>query len=705
MRKRLILGSMLLCSIGTLAAGEPRPTAAPPELNSGKPDNTAPRVADAAAFDAPAFRDAIKAYSVGQIDAGDALARRQTDPAARAALEWAVIRKARTTLGFGRLVRFLQTYPEFPMQGWIKRRAENALFDEKRGSSTIRTFFADHPPETAAGRFELALVKSADGDEAEAARLVREAWRDNTLPRSIESAILDRFPSAISVSDLRFRAEKLVFLRQASEGFRVAQPLGPGYAAALRALNASVGERPDAEALLADVTPEFRHGAAYLFAKAQTARRADKLREAARAMQTAPRQSSELANTEEWWNERRILARALLDSGDATNAYSVASGYNATRDRVGIDAQFHAGWIALRFLNDAEAAEVHFARAAEFAKTPLSISRSNYWLGRARQAMQRKSADEAYSHAAVFGATFYGQLASEHLSLQELNLRSADPGESASNGFEARVGAKAIRLLLSNDARDLALPLATDYAQTLSTNSEADALARLVAEFRDANLLLTVAKLASQRGLAMDRHAFPLSGIPTFEPLENSVESAVVYAIARQESAFDPKAVSHAGARGLMQMMPATAAATARQFKVPFTLSQLTGDPQVNARLGAAHLGHLMRTHSGCYMLVFGGYNAGPGRVREWIAAYGDPREPNVDMIDWIERIPITETRNYVQRVMENFQVYRALLTGNQKPSLRSDLAQGTRPAIGVERDPIVTGSIARKPLASMSGR
>ena len=678
MTRRYALGCALLCLMASQGAAQPLPIDAVPTETEIVPSFQRWQP-DAATFDAAKFRDAIRAYELGQIAAGDALAATQTDRAAMAALEWAAIRKGRAVLGFDRLVRFVAGNPGFPMEGWIRRRAESALFDEKRSLATARAFFTGYAPDTAAGRVMLALVKRADGEEAAATQLVREAWRDNSLPRSLEAAIQKQFPNAIGMDDIRFRAERLMFQQQSQEALRVGQPLGQEYIALLGALRASTAESSEAEAAIERVAPTLRQRASYVFAKAQTLRRKGKLQEAAQAMLAAPRSESAIASGEEWWNERRLLARSLLDKGDATTAYAVASGYNATKDKTRIEAEFHAGWIALRFLHDAEAAEVHFARGASFARTPLSLSRSFYWLGRARDELHRASAEQAYEQAAIYGATFYGQLATERIRLPEINLRSLNGSAETRQSFESRTGARVIRLLLDNNARDLALPLAVDFAQTLADQRDVDALGDLLTEYRDPNLLLTVAKLASQRGMPMDRHAFPLFGIPPFEPVENSAERAVIYAIARQESAFDPKAVSHAGARGLMQMMPATAAATARQFNVPFDVSQLTGNPAVNAKLGAAHLGHLMQTHRSSYMLVFGGYNAGPGRVREWIEAYGDPRDPGVDMVDWIERIPISETRNYVQRVMENFQVYRALITGDHKVSVRADLARGMR--------------------------
>jgi soluble lytic murein transglycosylase len=201
-----------------------------------------------------------------------------------------------------------------------------------------------------------------------------------------------------------------------------------------------------------------------------------------------------------------------------------------------------------------------------------------------------------------------------------------------------------------------------------------DALGDLAAEKKDARSLLALGKAAVQRGLPLDLHAYPTIGIPSFDPVGDRVEKAMVYAIARQESAFDPRAQSGVGARGLMQLMPATAKRTAQRFGLGFDVDRLIEDPVYNAKIGSAHLGELMDDWKGSYILTFASYNAGGGNVKKWIDAYGDPRRPGVDPIDWVERIPFSETRNYVQRVMENLQVYRHRLEERSAYLFEGDL-------------------------------
>jgi soluble lytic murein transglycosylase len=387
-------------------------------------------------------------------------------------------------------------------------------------------------------------------------------------------------------------------------------------------------------------------------------------------MATAPRDAESLVDGDEWWAERRLITRELLDRNDPKTAYEVASRHGAESPSQQIEAEFHSGWIALRFLNDPAAASRHFATIAQTGSTPISKSRVAYWQGRAAEAEgQREEAEKFYALAAETPTTYYGQLATSKLA-QPVALRKVEPllpDERAS--FEARMPVRALMLLAQTGEAELLLGLYNDLAQTLDSQGQLDALASLAAGQQNPRAVLLVGKVASQRGFPLDVHAYPLAAIPDFSPVGDGVEPAMVYAIARQESAFNPRAVSTAGARGLMQLMPATAKRTAQRFGVGFDLNRLVDDPAYNAKLGSAHLGELMEDWKGSHILAFASYNAGGGNVKKWIDAYGDPRKPGIDMVDWIERIPFYETRNYVQRVMENLTVYRERLTKPAEPA------------------------------------
>ncbi|GJD35965.1 soluble lytic murein transglycosylase [Methylobacterium aerolatum] len=652
------------------------PAAPVPEV----PDLARPKAAGET--DLTLLRGAIDLYRKGQVSDADRMADGFTDKAARALLEWVAIR-AGAGIGFERTVAFTRANPDWPGGPLLRRRAEETLLSERKAPATVRAFFAGARPTSAPGKFALALALRADGLESDAADLVRDLWRTETFGRNLEAKVQDAFPDLLTRIDHRYRMERALLREDWETAGRAAGYAGGGYASLVRARRAVEDKSSGAASALAAVPPSLRNDASYIFSRAQFFRRADKAAEAAAVLATAPTNPDVLVDGDEWWVERRIVARKLLDAGDAKTAYAVVAGHAARSPEKRIEAEFHAGWIALRFLNEPDRAAGHFARVAALAEGPNSLARGAYWQGRAAEASGR--ADEArrfYEKAAAQPIAYYGQVARAKLGQTSLPLRAVPVLDGAERQtFDDRLSVRALRLLEQAGLADLALPLFIDSARALTDAREVQALGDVATETKDARALVAVGKLALHRGLPLDAHAFPTIGIPSYDTFTAvpQVERAMVYAIARQESQFDPKARSGAGARGLMQMMPATALRTAKRVSTAFDPDRLTSDPAFCAKLGQAHLGELMEDWRGSYVLAFASYNAGGGNVKKWIDAYGDPRKGDVDVIDWVERIPFTETRNYVQRVMENLQVYRTRLDSRSALLIDGDLRRGAK--------------------------
>ncbi|KQS84033.1 lytic transglycosylase [Methylobacterium sp. Leaf361] len=652
------------------------PAAPVPEV----PDPARPKISGDT--DPTLLRGAIDLYRKGRVADGDRMRDGFTDPAAKALLEWVAIR-AGAGIGFNRTVAFVRANPDWPAGPLLRRRAEEALLSEKKAPATVRAYFATSKPVSAPGKFALALALRADGCDADAAEMIRDLWRTESFGRSLEAKVLDAFPDALTRVDHRYRMERALLKDDWESAGRAAGYAGGAYASLVRARRAVEDKSSGAAAALAAVPPSLRSDASYIFSRAQYFRRADKAEAAAAVLATAPSNPDVLVDGDEWWIERRIVARKLLDLGDAKTAYAVASQPAARSPEKRIEAEFHAGWIALRFAGDPAAAAQHFARVAAIAESPISVARAAYWQGRAAEALgQSEEAKRFYERAALQPIAYYGQVARARLGQTSLPLRApADLEGAERQAFDGRLSIRALRLLGEAGIKELALPLYIDAARDLSDSRELQALGDLATDMKDARALVAIGKLAVQRGLPLDAHAYPTIGIPTYETFTAvpQVERAMVYAIARQESQFDPRAQSGVGARGLMQMMPATAQRTARRVSTAFDVDRLTSDPAYCARLGQAHLGELMEDWRGSYVLAFASYNAGGGNVKKWIDAYGDPRKGDVDVIDWVERIPFTETRNYVQRVMENLQVYRSRLDSRSALLIEGDLHRGAR--------------------------
>ncbi len=430
------------------------------------------------------------------------------------------------------------------------------------------------------------------------------------------------------------------------------------------------------------VPPTLRGHASNLLARAQVLRRQEKLGEAMAALFRLPRAADQIADPDEFWTERRVMLRRLLDRGDAAGAYRVAAEHAGLGPSRRAEAEFHAGWIALRYLKRPQIALAHFDESRQAAELATAKARADYWRGRAIEdgAVANEPAPEAYAAAAAFPATYYGQLAAGRVGSEALHLPATEASDMDRVMAQASPAGQLIQLLLDADLKEFAQPLAIEFARTAASAAQVDAVADLFVRLGDAPAVLAIGRAATARGLPLEQHAFPTFGIPRYVPLPGSEDKAMVYAIARQESAFNPRAVSSADARGLMQMLPSTAARTASRFKVPFSPDRLLSDPSYNAMLGAAHLGELMEETKGSVVMAFASYNAGGHRVREWVQAFGDPRKPEVDVVDWVERIPFYETRHYVQKIMENMQAYRARFAGNRSALLiEADMERGRR--------------------------
>jgi soluble lytic murein transglycosylase len=618
--------------------------------------------------DLTGLAEAVTFYKAGDLARGDSAAMTAKDKTVRTALEWIALRSFPRETGFERLQAFMQAHPVWPALDWLKKRSEEALFGDRKSSALIKTFFSGADPETPAGKLALARVLTDDGKTSEAAALVRGVWREADLNPQLEAKVKADFNTYLNRADHKFRADRLLYKEQIAGAFRAAALAGPDVLALAKARSAVINEGPS-DKLLAKVPLALRTDPGFLFAQIHKLRHADKIRAAADIMLAAPRDPSRLIDGDEWWVERRLLARKLLDQNDPATAYKLCAEHSAVSHEMRIEAEFHAGWIALRFLNDPARAAGHFDAIAKLAETPMSRARAAYWQGRAAEATFVDDAETAartfYEQAAVHQTAYYGQLARAKLGLITLPIRSIS---NEAKGEDREDAIKVIELLYAAGEKDLAAPLVIEAARHLADETQVAALASLVAKQRDAHLSLNVGKIASQRGMPMDELAFPNYGVPPFEPLQNSAAPAVVYSVARQESAFEPSAVSSAGAKGLMQMILSTAKRTAEHAGVAFDPKRLLADATFNAQLAARHLGELMAEQKGSYILTFAAYNAGGKRVKEWIDAYGDPRKPGVDPIDWVERIPFTETRNYVQRVIENLSVYRVRL-GETEPT------------------------------------
>jgi soluble lytic murein transglycosylase len=509
---------------------------------------------------------------------------------------------------------------------------------------------------------------------------VRKAWREDDCSPDVEKKVIEMFGGLLTPADHKARMEQRFYAEDVEAGLRAGERLGGNELLIARARAAVIKKASSAKAALDAVPPAARSDPGYIFARVQFLRKTDKPEEAGKLILSAPKDPQALVDPNQWWVERRLLVRKLLDDNDAQTAYRVArEAAIPPQGNYRVDQQFTAGWIALRFLHDPATAAQHFARIDDGTNNPHALARGGYWQGRAAEAMgKRPQAKAFYEQAAEYTATYYGQLARARLGLTDLGLRGPPTFTTQEQNVLGNLEiVRAAEILYALDERDMLASIFAELGESGTDIAGMAMLAETAGKHGDGRAMLLLGKAAYARGLPLDYYAYPIVGLPDYTPIAPPVEQAVTYSIARQESHLNQKIVSPANAYGFMQVTPAAAQDTAKLFKAPYNRARLLGDPVYNMQMGAAELSMLLRTYNGSYILAFAGYNAGRGRVRQWIAAYGDPRDPKVDPVDWAERIPIAETRNYVQRIMENLQVYRARFGGGSKLLIEADLKRG----------------------------
>jgi soluble lytic murein transglycosylase len=695
MKKPVLLLTALglgLSSVSLLAAPLPEGTAPLPFV---KPENptaaafpmplttgTIPRTGRLAP--APVLKAGLDAISDN--DAKRALAVRNGLPSGsvdRQTLTWALSISGLAGISSAEIAAAQEELTDWPGRDQLRTRFERALFRENPTAEAILGHFDTTPPETPEGTFLLARALSDSGKTDEAMHTIRVLWSSEPLDTAMENRVIKKFGPQLTARDHKARMDYLMYRSRVTQAARFADL---GEAKSLyKAWATIIRGTKNADAALKTVDASWKNDPAFIFLQVENLRRQDKYREAAALLNKLTRDASKLINTSEWWDERRIVARGLADLGDYKAAYAIVSAHSSTNPTDIADAEFHAGWYALRNLNDPQQAEIHFRRILQASSRPISASRAWYWLGRTAEVANSGNKLEYYQKAAGYSGAFYGQLAAARLGDTTLNVAPPEPSDEDRQNFVRRAPVTAIDRLEAAGHEKRAESLLRALAEDIQSPGELTLLVARAERRNNHTLALSMGKTAFAKGRDVAALAFPVGAIPAGANIAGSGK-ALAYSIARQESAFNPTAVSPANARGLLQLLPGTAKGVAKRHGLSYAPEKLTTDPGFNATLGAHYLGEQIDSFAGSYVLTFIAYNAGPRRVGEWIARYGDPRgKPIEDVIDWIERIPFPETRNYVQRIMENYQVYKTRL--GQKTDIIADLRTGRHAASTLSSD------------------
>ena len=611
----------------------------------------------------------LRADPAGQLSTALELVRKEQWQEALAAapeglgrdfVTWSWLREGEGRLGD--YEDFLKRRPDWPGLALLRRKGEEAVARSQTPSRVV-AYFTANPPKTGAGAVALVGAHRALGQMAMAETEAMRAWAELALTAEEEASLQLMMPEAVAMVH-ELRLETLLWEGRRAEALRMLPRVSEGKRKLAEARLALRGDQPGVDKLVEAVPAALKGDPGLAYERFTWRMRRDLYNEAATLILATP--ADQLGQAEAWAPRRALLSRWLLRQNRASEAYRVASRHGLSAGSAYADLEFLSGFIALRRLNDPETALRHFGHLRQGVSTAISIARADYWQGRAEEAAGRKAqADAHYRTAARHQTAYYGLLAAEKLGLE---LDPALLDDSAARGWEqSRFASSSVlqmaRLLLAADNRAEGKRFLLHLAESLDTNEIAQ-LAEMALQMEQPHIALVLSKQAAERGAILTRSYYPLTRLV---PDGLKVSRALALAIARRESEFEPIARSSANARGLMQVLPETAERMAKEIGLTYSLSKLY-DPGFNAQVGSAYLAKLVEEFGPSIALVASGYNAGPGRPRRWITEFGDPRRPEVDVVDWVESIPFAETRTYVMRVVEGVVIYRAKLRGSVGP-------------------------------------
>jgi soluble lytic murein transglycosylase len=647
---------------------------------------------------------AIQYALKGDFLTGGEMAQRSGDQAAVKLVELLFLRDHGQETGFPRIIAFLNAAPKWPLTETLLKRAEQALYETPQDTQTALSYFAARKPQTPTGMLALARAYYAAGNAVMGKANLSDAWNNTNVDQALEQKVLAEFGNQLGASDHKSRVWRLIYAQESSAAVRNAKRIGGDYVKA--ALIAQMLHRgvSGADRQYASLPGALRNELSLRYALARFYRRQEKFDQARAVIASV---KGPVADPVAWWEERRIIARRSVGPNNVNNfasAYQIAKNHGLPNGEKAMEAEFIAGWVALRFLDKPEVALQHFGKYDKIAVTRTDKAKAEYWVGRALGRLGDKGNQRAaFQAAAEHSTVFYGQLAREQLGLgntpEHINGGQASP--SAMAKVERDEVVRAMRLMAQVTTKDKLNIFLWSLANRFNTTDEMNAAATIVQNLAGTSWSLRLAKAASQRGIDIDSWSYPVMALPRWAQIGKPIERSLVFALSRQESEFDPNAGSSVGAQGLMQLMPATARLVARQYRVPFAQGRLH-EPSYNVQLGAAHLADLVDNFSGSYILTLVAYNAGPRRAREWVEANGDPRGGQVDPIDWVECIPFDETRQYVQKVMQNVHVYRSRLAPDTVRPMTADLKRGTPADINVASTEQVVKSCKASSIGSM---
>lgn len=676
--RRATLGCVAVAALGVSASALANPPA--PSL---KPSVPAASSVWIEAADFSLLTRALDAADDNQWSQVRGFLSRISDPTAQALVRWRILTDGNGGSGFAELRAATEEFRDWPDLDKIEDQLETTITRSLLTADERIAWLTTRGPRTSDGVLALADAYNSQGRQEDMIRVARDAWRTRSMTSDGAKTLQALYGAEFTAEDHFARADMFLWRRDTGSAQALLSKLSSGHKALVEARIALIRNTRQIDKLVKAVPDAYADDPGLLFDRARHAERRGRTSDELSLLLRINGESAPEVGREYIWSEKQSVVRRMIREKNYSTAYQLAAGHGLTTGEAFRDAEWLAGWLALAKLHDAKKAEIHFTVFGAGVTTPISVARAQYWLGEALSAQGRaEEAQAAYEAAAQYPFVFYGQLAAEKASIVKPELKFLDFGSHAAPTdeeraeFARRPAVRAAILLAEAGRLGSFEKFSFALDDVMATPAEHQMLFDIAAGYLEMRAAVRGAKAGLGRGIVAPDAVFPVLPLPS-SPRTGSAEPAMVLALTRQESEFNHRAVSSADARGLMQMIPRYAQAEAKMVGLPFRASWLTDDPQYNLRLGRGFLDDLVDDYGGSYVLAAAAYNAGPTRARQWIQDYGDPRA-GTDPVDWIESIPFSETRNYVQRILENTIVYRHRLTG--KPveiTLSQDLKRG----------------------------
>lgn len=569
---------------------------------------------------------------------------------------------------------FIQNNKDYPRISRIKYLAEQKLSTDKISPKKIINWFGVDEPLSGYGMLVLGESFIQTGDNEKGIALIKRGWITAELSRDSMKSLSKKYRKYLDSKDYINRADYLAWENKYWDLKRMLPYLPKDYQLLYTARQILMSKSYGVDQAIKNVPQKFKNDAGLNHDRLKWRRERGRIDSSLEILSSIKNNKDYLVRPDKWWVERAIMSRALIYKNKYETAYKVASQHSLDEGSEFAEAEWLSGWIALSFLNDPILAVDHFNNFYQNVSYPISLARGAYWLGRSYEKIgDKRQSEDWYREATKYLTTYYGQLAflkinpSQNFELEE----QADVKDDYRKYFYNKELVKITHLLneLNKDkyTKNILRHLAND---NIASGSEILA-AELATNISRYDFAIQVSKLASYEKRFHNTFNYPIISVPQYVNGRKIPETAFILSLIRQESEFDMRANSHVGAQGLMQIMPYTAKLVAKQAKLPYSKSRLTSDPEYNINLGSHYIAGLILQYDGAYPFATAAYNAGPKRVKHWKKINKDPQKKQIDFVDWVELIPFKETRNYVQRVMENYNVYRYIL--EKKPIKMKD--------------------------------